>query len=283
MGRLLIRLGLSLVFVLFGLLSYCSSTSENPITGETQRVQLTPQEEIALGRQGAPEVARQFGGLYPDETLQAYVDGIGQRVVQSSQAGQSPYPFNFYVLADPQTVNAFALPGGQIFITLAMMDALDTEAQLAGVLGHEVGHVVARHGAERLARQRLGALLVQAIGIAASEDPGSGRQAALVAQAVNQLLSLRYGRDDELESDRLGFDFMVDASYDPEGIVELMEILNTTRPDGQPPEFLSSHPNPDNRIERLEALTAQTFPNGVPPELEEGEQTYTQVVDPRLP
>lgn len=283
MSRLLIRLGLSLVFMLFGLLSYCSSTAENPITGENQRVQLTPNEEIALGQQGAPEVARQFGGLYPDDTLQAYVSEIGQRVVQNSPAGQAPYPFQFYLLSDPQTINAFALPGGPIFITLAMLKALDTEAQLAGVLGHEIGHVVARHGAEQLARQRLGSLLVQAIGIAASDDPQSGRQAAMVAQAVNQLVNLRYGRDDELESDRLGFDFMVDANYDPEGIVELMAILNSTRQGEQPPEFLSSHPNPGNRIERLEALTTEAFPNGVPPELETGEQTFTQVVDPRLP
>lgn len=283
MSRLLIRLGLSLVFVLFGLLSYCGSTSENPITGETQRVTLTPEEEIVLGRQGAPEVANQFGGLYPDETLQAYLDNVGQRVVQESVAGQSPYPFEFHLLSDPQTVNAFALPGGQIFITVAMLDALDTEAQLAGVLGHEVAHVIARHGAEQLARQRLGALLVQAIGIAASDDPMSGRQAALVAQAVNQIVNLRYGREDELESDRLGFDFMVDADYAPEGIVELMQILNSTRDGQQPPEFLSSHPNPANRIERLEALTAETFPNGVPPELEEGEQVFAQTVDPRLP
>lgn len=283
MSRLLIRLGLSLVFVIFGLFSYFGSSSENPITGETQRVQLSPQEEIALGRQGAREVADQFGGLYPDQALQTYVDQVGQRVVQNSLAGQSPYPFQFYLLSDPQTINAFALPGGPIFITVAMLNALDTEAQLAGVLGHEIGHVVGRHGAEQLARQRFGALLVQAIGLAASDDPQGSRQAAMVAQAINQLVNLRYGRDDELESDRLGFEFMINANYDPEGIVELMEILNATRPDGQPPEFLSSHPNPGNRVERLELLTAETFPNGVPPELEDGAQAFAQIVDPRLP
>lgn len=283
MGRLLVRLGLALLFALFGFLSYCSSATENPITGEVQRVQLSPQEEILLGQQGAPEVAAEFGGLYPDAALHAYVDRVGQRVVENSEAGTTPYPFEFHLLSDIETINAFALPGGQIFVTAALLSQLDTEAQLAGVLGHEVAHVVARHGAEQLARRQLGALLVQAIGVAASESPESGQQAAIVAQAVNQLVNLSYGRDDELESDRLGFEFMIDANYDPQGLVELMTILNSTQPQGRPPEFLNSHPNPDNRIERLEQLIAETFPNGVPAELEEGEQDFDQVVDPRLP
>lgn len=279
MGSLIVRLGLSLVFAIFGLFSYFGSSSENPITGENQRVQLTPQEEIMLGQQGKQEVIQQFGGLYPDEAVQSYVDQVGQRVVEESVAGTTPYPFEFHVLEDAETVNAFALPGGQIFITTGMLAELEDEAQLAGILGHEAAHVVARHGSEQLARQNLGALLVQAIGVAASGGEDGGRQAAVIAQTVNQLANLNYSREDELESDRLGLDFMVEAGYDPNGIVELMTILNSVEQNGRPPEFLSTHPNPQNRIQKLEALIDEKFPDGVPPELTEGEAVIDQRFD----
>lgn len=283
MGRLVIRLLLAFIFVLVGLFNYFTSVSENPITGEKQRVQLTPQEEIILGQQGRNEVSAEFGGLYPNPALQNYIDQIGQQVVEESLATQSPYPFEFHLLNDPETINAFALPGGQIFITTALLNRLENEAQLAGVLGHEVGHVVARHGAEHLARQNLGSLLVGAIGIAASDTPASGRQAAILAQAVNQVVNLRYGREDELESDQLGFQFMIDAGYSPEGIVELMQILGSAQEGGSPPEFLSTHPYPENRIVRLQELIAETFPNGIPPQLEEGETEFAQATQSRLP
>lgn len=282
MEKLLIRLIIGVVFVAFGLANFFFNVSENPVTGEKQRVALTPQEEIVLGQQGKQEVLQQYGGLYPSPSLQAYVTQVGQQVVQQSEAINLPYPYEFHVLGDGDTVNAFALPGGQIFITTGLLSRMDSEAQLAGVLGHEVAHVVARHGAEHLARQQLGATLVGAIGVAASEDPGSARQAALVAQAVNQLISLRYGREDELESDRLGLEFMVDANYDPEGIVELMAILDEASAGGRPPEFLSTHPSPDNRVQRLEAMIQERFPGGVPAALEDGESDFIRTVPGQL-
>ncbi|HEY9877711.1 MAG TPA: M48 family metalloprotease [Leptolyngbyaceae cyanobacterium] len=283
MGKLLVRLAIGALFAIFGLFNYLTTVSENPITGERQRVALTPQEEIVLGQQGGQEVVQQFGGLYPDPALQSYLDQVGQQVVSRSIAGQSPYPFEFHLLNDPNTVNAFALPGGQIFVTTGLLSRLTAESQLAGVLGHEVGHVIARHGSEHLARQQLGVALVNAIGVASSsDDPSGGQQAAMIAQAVNQLVNLNYGRQDELESDRLGFDFMTAAEYNPEGLVELMEILDKATQGGRQPEFFSSHPNPGNRVERLETLIQETYPQGVPPELEEGEQDFSQVVQPRL-
>ena len=165
-----------------------------------------------------------------------------------------------------------------------MLKALDAESQLAGVLGHEIGHVVARHGAEHLAKQQLGAMLVNAIGIATSSDEGQGgQQAAVIAQAVNQLVSLNYGREDELESDRLGFEFMTAADYNPEGLVELMQIFESAESRGRPPEFLSTHPNPGNRIARLEDIIRANYPNGIPAQLIEGEQEFSRTVDPELP
>lgn len=283
MASFLIRLGLGLLFAGFSLLNYFVNVSENPITGERQRVALDPQQEIVLGQQGAPEVAQSFGGLHPDAALQSYIDQVGQQVVQQSQAGQSPYPFDFHLLNDTATVNAFALPGGQIFLTAGLLSQLSSEAQLAGVLGHEVAHVIARHGSEQLARQRLGGALVNAIAVAASDGSGSGQQAAVLAQAVNQLVNLNYSRSDELESDRFGFEFMTAANYNPKGLTELMAILNQASEQGRSPEFLNTHPNPDNRIERLEAQIQAAYPSGVPAALEEGETDFVRVVKSRLP
>ncbi|NEQ23559.1 MAG: M48 family metalloprotease [Microcoleus sp. SIO2G3] len=280
--RFLIRLAIGLLFALFGLVSYCGTTSENPITGENQRVQLSAQQEVQLGLQARQEMAAQHGGLFPDEQLQQYIDAVGESVVERSAAGQSPYPFEFHLLRDPQTVNAFALPGGQIFITAALLSRLTNEAQLAGVLGHEIGHVVARHGAEHLAKQQLGQALVTAVGVAASDSQDGGRQAAVLAQAVNQLVSLRYGREDELESDRLGFRFMTETGYNPTGIVELMQILGQASGGSRQPEFASTHPDPGNRVQRLEALISENYPNGVPAELEDGRDRFEQVVRSRL-
>ena len=290
MQRLIIRLGIGIVFALFGLISYCTNVVENPVTGEKQRVQLTPRQEVVIGMQSRSKMGAQYGGLYQDSALQAYIDQVGGRVVKQSAASNSPspnspYPYEFHLLSDPQTINAFALPGGQVFITVGLLRRLKSEAQLAGVLGHEIGHVVARHGAEHLAKQQLGAALVNAVGIAASDNPQDARQAAVLAQAVNQLVSLRYGRDDELESDQLGFRFMREAGYSPQGLIELMQILGSSRQSGQggaPPEFFSTHPNPENRVERLKNLITQAYPNGIPANLKEGREDFARSVLPRL-
>lgn len=276
-------MGIGAIFAIFGMFNYFTNVSENPITGEKQRVQLTPQQEIVIGRQSASKMAAQHGDLYPDRALQDYIDQIGNQVVEKSAAKSSPYPFEFHLLRDQQTVNAFALPGGQVFITAALLERLDSEAQLAGVLGHEVGHVIGRHGAEHLAKQQLGSALVNAVGIAASDRPGSGRQAAILAQAVNQMVNLKYGREDELESDRLGFQFMTAAGYNPVGIVELMRILESARGNsGKQPEFMSTHPDPGNRIDQLINIINQEYPEGVPSQLRIGKNHFTQIVRSRL-
>ncbi|MBD2576554.1 M48 family metalloprotease [Oscillatoria sp. FACHB-1406] len=278
MQKLLIRLIIGGLFSLFALFGYYTNTSQNPVTGEKQHVQLSQRQEVAIGLQSRQQVAQQYGGLLPNQTLQAYVDRVGGQVVARSGASQSGYPFEFHLLRDPQTINAFALPGGQVFITAALLARLNSEAQLAGVLGHEVGHVVGRHGAEHLAKQQLGAALVNSVGIAASDGADGGRSAAMIAQAANQLVSLRYGREDELESDRFGFKFMTEAGYSPKGIVEVMKILQSASGGGRKSEFLSTHPDPGNRFERLQAMVQQTYPNGIPANLKEGKEEFSRVV-----
>jgi len=246
--------------------SFLASKEYNPITDEEQYVSLTPRQEIALGLEATPQMIQQFGGLYPDQQLQAYVDEVGQRVVQRSQAGQTEYQFEFNLLADPETINAFALPGGPVFITQALFERLQTEGQLAGVLGHEVGHVVARHSAQQIAKSELTNTAIGAVVIAVSdpEHPQSGAVAAQVAALVGQLVNMKYGRDDELQSDQLGVRFMADAGYDPRAMLQVMQILAEASGGQGPPEFFSTHPNPENRLQQIEAAIQAEFPNGVP-------------------
>ena len=252
--RLLIAVGVAL----FSFFSYLSTRSTNPVTGETQFVDLTPDQEIAMGLQAAPQMAQQYGGLHPDQNAQAFVDEVGQRIVASSAARNTPYQYDFHLLADSRTINAFALPGGQIFITAALLSRLETEGQLAGVLGHEVGHVVARHSAEHLAKQKLTQGLVGAAGVAS--DAGGARMAA----AIGQMLNLQYGRSDELESDRLGVVFMAEAGYDPRSLIGVMRILEEASGGSRQPEFSSTHPSPANRVQAIEAAIASAFPSGIP-------------------
>lgn len=267
-GRLLIALLLAAV----ALGSYFFSTQrvENPITGEVQRVSMSVSDEIMMGLQAVPQMEAQYGGDHPDQQAQAFVDSVGNAIVNSSAAGQTEYQFQFDLLRDPQTVNAFALPGGPIYITAALYEQLETEGQLAGVLAHEVGHVVGRHAAEQIAKTQLVQGLTGAAVVAAYDpsSPGSAN-AAYMAQLVGQMVNMRYGREDELESDRLAVRFMADAGYDPRAMIRVMEILEAASGGARPPEFMSTHPDPGNRIQRIQDAIDAEFPNGVPAGLKE--------------
>jgi predicted Zn-dependent protease len=238
---------------IFSLVSYFGTTQNNPTTGEVQHIGITTEQEIALGLQAAPEMESQFGGEDANANDQAIVDEIGQKVVQGSAAGNSPYQFDFHLLADPQTINAFALPGGQVFITRALYDKLQTEGELAGVLGHEVGHVVGRHSAEQIAKAQLTEGLTGAAVIAAY-DPNnpSSANSAQIAALIGQLVSLKFTRDDENEADKFGVCFMNESGYDPNEMVSVMQILEAASSGNEPPEFFSTHPSPANRIQQIQ-------------------------------
>jgi beta-barrel assembly-enhancing protease len=265
------RLMIAIILAVIAVAGYYLGTREeyNPITEENQRIGLTVEEEIALGLQSAPQMAQEFGGLYPDEQVQARIDEIGRRLVESSQARETEYPFEFHVLADDQTVNAFALPGGQVFITVALLNLLETEGEVAGVLGHEIGHVVGRHSAEQIAKSQLIQGLAGAAG-AGLYDPENPQSAtgAQIALIVGNMINMKYGRDDELQSDRLGVRFLADAGYDPRALIRVMEVLAGAGGGGGAPEFMSTHPDPGNRIEEIERAIEAEFPNGVPEGLE---------------
>ena len=248
-GRLLMAADIAA----FSLFSYFSSRQDNPVTGETQYIDITPEQEIALGLEAAPQMAAEFGGEDENANDQAIVDDIGNRIVQSSPAGSSPYQFDFHLLDDDQTINAFALPGGQVFITRALYDRLQTEGQLAGVLGHEIGHVIARHSAEHIAKAKLTEGLTGAAVIAAYDpDNPSSASRAQIAVLIGQLINLKFGRDDELEADYLGVCLMNDTGYDPNEMIQVMQILAASQTGDRPPEFFSTHPDPGNRLQHIQ-------------------------------
>lgn len=245
-----VRLIIAGVMVAFALFSYWSKSEVNPITGEQQYISLSPEQEIAMGLQAAPQMIQQHGGLHPNQELQTLVKRVGAKLVESSIARRTPYEYDFHLLADARTVNAFALPGGQTFITFALFSELDNEDQLAGVMGHEIAHVVARHGAQRMAKSDL------TNGILGAVVMGTGSQSsAQVAAMIGNLVNMKYGREDEIESDRLGICFMVNAGYNPQEMTGVMRILKAAAGGGGgQPEFFSTHPDPENRVERIQEV-----------------------------
>ena len=260
--RLLIAGGV----VLFYAVSHFSNTSYNEITGENQRVGgITPEQEVEIGLQAAGGMIQQHGGITPDRRAQAHVEQVGKRIENSlyqrlqKKGIRMPYNFDFYLLADRRVVNAFALPGGQVFITEALYQRMDDEGQLAGVLGHEIGHVVERHGVERMAQGKLFQGLAGAAGVA-----GGDFNSARMASAALNTLGMSYGREAELESDRWGVELMVLTGYHPDHMLEVMNILEKATAGGAPPEFLSSHPKPANRQKYIKQVVAELFPNGLP-------------------
>ena len=247
-----IRLLIGLAIVAFSLFSYYFKTDANPITGEEQRVALDDEaDEVAIGLQAAPQMAQQHGGFIENTAASALVDQVGEELVRGMEEvwldnGQSPYPFEFHLLQDPKTVNAFALPGGQVFITRALYDRLETRGRLAGVLGHEIGHVIARHGNQRMAEQKRNQGIMSGVAVASGS-----MNTARMAQLAVQVSSMAHGREQELESDKWGVRLMPIVGYNPEDLIEVMNILEAASGGSKQPEFASTHPSPDNRRQTI--------------------------------
>lgn len=268
-SSLKLRLVVAVGIALFSLISFLMKSDVNEITGESQRVALTEQQEIALGLRALPAILDQHHGEHPDQKAQAYVDRVGEKLLASlneslrKQGRHNPYRFDFHLLNDSQVINAFALPGGQIFITAGLFQQLETEGQLAGVLGHEMGHVLSRHGAQHMAQQEFTQGLVGAAGVA-----GGDVSSARMAQMIGSMVNMKYSRSDELESDRWGIKLMVLAGYDPYALTGVMEILQRSAGAGRQPEIFSTHPDPGNRIQRIRNFIQRTYPQGLPADLE---------------
>ena len=242
-GSWKLRIFIGLAIVAFAYFNKCSNTETNPYTGREQHITMDANEEIAIGLQSTPELAQQYGGLYPDKRLQTFVNAVGQKLVKNSIARETPYQYQFYLLADNKTINAFALPGGPCFITYALFEKLN-ETQLAAVMGHEIGHVIGRHSAERIANSQFWNQMITGATV------GTGEMGSVMG-AIGQNKLLANSREDEIEADDLGVLLMIQSGYNPEGLVDVMNIIKAMAGPNRVPEFQSTHPDPENRIEKI--------------------------------
>jgi predicted Zn-dependent protease len=248
----------SIVLLLF-LTSIIVGCAVSPITGKRELMLFSDAQEIELGKSAHPDIQWQFGGAYKDAQLSAYVDSVGQRVASASHRANIPYHFT---VVDSSIANAFALPGGYIYITRGLLVLLDNEAQLAAVLGHEIGHVTGRHGVKRLQANLGFNVLLAIIDHVAAGGEGNERRRGLIkttSSAAFATVALGYSRKDEFQADELGTIYASKAGYDPEGMVQLLSTLKNMheREPTKVEEFFMSHPRSSSRIEAVTKQIAE--------------------------
>jgi predicted Zn-dependent protease len=240
-------LSLALVFSL-------ACASHNIVQAPTGRFQVqpgfnqySPDQDIELGREAVKEVNKQMDVLPDSSEISRYVQRIGQQLAAQAP-GDVKWPFSFHVV-NQKEINAFALPGGPIYVNSGTINAADDEAQLAGVIAHEISHIVLRHSTQQASKASLVQLPLAVLGVAVGKSAG-GQIAQAGAVLGAQGLLLKYSRDAETEADLLGSQIMYDAGYDPYSMVEFFAKLEREGGPGVP-QFLSDHPNPGNRVENV--------------------------------
>ncbi len=228
-----------------------STCSTNPVTGKRELTLVSESQEISMGREYAGQVSQEMG-VYPDSGVQTYVSAIGKRLAAETE--RPALPWTFTVMDDPQ-VNAFALPGGFIFITRGILTHMNSEAELATVVGHEIGHVTARHSVRQMSRQQLVQIGLLAGAVASDRI---AQNLGVISQGLG-VLFLKYGRDDESQADGLGFRYALTDGYDVRKMVDMFQILQriTAKAGQRIPEWQSTHPDPGNRIQATEQRLAR--------------------------
>ncbi|MCG8325873.1 MAG: M48 family metalloprotease, partial [Thiotrichales bacterium] len=237
-----------------GQLTACAT---NPVTGAQDIVFMSEQQEISLGRKTHQEILAQYG-VYDDPELQVYVQQIGERLARKSHRSNLIYRFT---VLDSKEVNAFALPGGYIYITRGLMAYLNSEAELAAVLGHEIGHVTARHSVRQYSATQLANI---GVALGSAFIPGLNNSAAnQLTQLFGTALLRGYGREHELEADRLGAEYLAVTGYDPKAMLDVIGVLKSqeiferqrARAEGREPRIyhglFSTHPDNDRRRQEV--------------------------------
>ncbi len=238
-------------FLLAAVLLATAACATNPVTGKSQMSLLSEAEELAIGQQQDVEIRREMG-VYDDPALQAYVTEIGQELARGSHRPNLPWTFT---IIDSPAINAFALPGGYIYITRGILAYLDDESELAGVLGHEIGHVTARHAAQAYTRQAQASIGLTVLSIFV---PGVQPFTELGASGLG-VLFLKNDRNAELEADRLGVEYESAAGWDPSGVPRFLSTLarvDALSEDGVP-NWLSTHPDPASRVGKAEPVAGK--------------------------
>ncbi|MDQ2780072.1 MAG: M48 family metalloprotease [Pseudomonadota bacterium] len=277
--------------VLVVALAACGSVVQNPVTGKNERSAMSVAEEIKVGAEQHKQVLADYG-VVQNPALQAYVSGIGRRLASHSQ--RPDLDWHFTVL-DSSEVNAFALPGGYVYVTRGIMAFMDSEADLAGVMGHEIGHVTARHGAARATRQQtagFGVLAATVLG-AVLESQGVAGAGSLASQGAQNAAAgyiASYSRDQELQADELGADYLAGSDYDPKNMVDVIEVLKNQerfaadqakaagKPAPQGGGWLASHPTNDARLQQIRAKVAGIKRAGHP-WADDGQARYLKAID----
>ena len=260
-----------LVIVLFAMLF--NNCARNPVTGKKQLVLMSEAQEIQLGKTYDPSIVAQFG-LYEDKKIQDFINVKGQQMAKISH--RPNLAFEFKVLDSP-VVNAFALPGGYVYFTRGILAHFNNEAEFAGVLGHEIGHVTARHGVSQQTNQQL-AQLGFMVGVIASKE---FRQFANEASQAMQLMFLKFGRSDETESDGLGVEYSTKIGYDAHHMADFFNTLKRMQEkSGQTiPEFMSTHPDPGNRYERVHQLAGEEQEKSRKSNFRVNRESYLRMID----
>jgi predicted Zn-dependent protease len=244
------RLALLVLFVVAAGCRY------NPATGRSQLLLISAEDAIALGAESKPALMQEYGGEVESAELRSYVSLVGHSMAALTEAEYPALPWEFTVL-DSDVVNAFALPGGKVFATRGLLTKLDSEAQLAGVLGHEVGHVTAQHVNERISQQMVvaGIVIGSAVAAGQSDDDWVRVGVPLIVGAAGTGYLLSYNRNQEQEADEQGVKYMTSAGYDPYGMLAVLQVLADEAGEGvRPPEFLSTHPHPETRMKTVRNL-----------------------------
>ncbi len=230
----------------------------NPSTGRSQFIVVSSEQTAQMGEEAKPELIAEYGGEVKSAELRQYVTQVGKRLVRHVEPEYAGTQWEFITL-DSEVINAFALPGGKVFMSRGLLQELNSEAALAGVLGHEIGHVTAKHIDERISH----AMVVQGIaGVGSAAVGGSSGWAEvipLVVGAGGQGYLLKFGRDQESEADRQGLKYMVKASYDPTGMEDVMRVLIKASEGHEQWEMLSTHPDPERRLEDIQALIEEDY------------------------
>ena len=230
-----------------------ASCATNPATGKREFSLMSEAQEIELGKNMDGEVRREMG-LYNDPDLQRYVERVGLRLARASQRPNLPWHF---AVVDEPAINAFALPGGYIYLTRGILPFLDNESELAGVLGHEIGHVTARHSAQQYTKATTAGIGVTLLSVFVPE----ARPFQNLTETALGVMFLKHGRDDELEADRLGVDYSASTGWNPSGVGGMLRTLaRLDEANGERrgvPNWLSTHPAPADRVERVQSYIAQ--------------------------
>jgi predicted Zn-dependent protease len=240
------------------LLALAAACATNPVTGRRELSFMSEAQEISIANESEPQIKAEMG-VYNDPELQRYVSEIGWRMAKISERAHLPWRFT---VVDVPVVNAFAVPGGAIYITRGIMPFLDSEAELAGVIGHEIGHVTARHSAQQYTRQVSGLVGLTALSVFV---PAARPFGDLSAQALG-VLFLKYGREDELQSDELGARYESRLGWDPAGVPAFLSTLGRLDEAAGDrrgiPGWLSTHPDPLSRVKEIQPIVQQLKTSG---------------------